>query len=392
MNPRASILAIGTELTTGQITNRNAVWISQKLENLGVEVVLHEAVADDRPMMRDAIHRCLGVSQLLFITGGLGPTSDDFTREVVADYLRVPLEYDESAWERIKARLTGLGIPVAECNRQQCYFPKGAQVLENPAGTASGFRMETGRAVVWVLPGPPREVSGIWEQTQIEADIHTRFPALRPLELHTWQCMGKSEAELSELTEAALQGSGVKVGYRAHRPYVEIKVWIPQGDTPKFKKTFDALEKAIGPWVVTRQGEDLAELLLKKLSSFEEIEIADCATGGVLAERIGRWLRDPAFRSQEASVALVTEWAGVNDPKTWVRQSLAQSDPDSLCLAVAGYSADGEWVCGLRWAEQNRVETFRAPFKIPELHDRNLLYSTELAFKHWLQWLAEMTQ
>src|SRR4051794_23818144 len=102
---KASILAIGTELTTGQITNRNAAWISEQLVNLGAEVVLHEVVADEHQHIREALERCGKVSQLVFVTGGLGPTSDDFTRNVVAEWLGQPLEFDDPSWKRIVSRL-----------------------------------------------------------------------------------------------------------------------------------------------------------------------------------------------------------------------------------------------------------------------------------------------
>src|SRR4051812_12548700 len=115
---KASILAVGTELTSGQITNRNAAWISEKLVDLGIHVVLHETVADDRPMIRGALDRCAQVSQLIFVTGGLGPTTDDFTREVIADWLGQKLEFHEDAWQKILTRLGVYGIPIAESNRQ----------------------------------------------------------------------------------------------------------------------------------------------------------------------------------------------------------------------------------------------------------------------------------
>src|SRR2546423_11411812 len=126
LSNRASVLAIGTELTTGQITNRNAPWISERLVQLGVEVVLHETVADDRSAIEAALNRCSQVSRLIFVTGGLGPTTDDFTRECIAQWAGRKLHFYEESWKKIVTRLSRLGIPVAEANRQQCFLPHGS--------------------------------------------------------------------------------------------------------------------------------------------------------------------------------------------------------------------------------------------------------------------------
>ena len=103
--PRASILTIGTELTTGQITNRNAAWISEKLTELGLEVALHETVPDIHDLMLEALDRCARAAPFVVITGGLGPTKDDFTRDIIAEWSSRKLEFHEPSWQRILDRL-----------------------------------------------------------------------------------------------------------------------------------------------------------------------------------------------------------------------------------------------------------------------------------------------
>src|SRR5277367_6369590 len=93
ISKRASVIAVGTELTSGQITNRNAAWISERLTALGLEVALHETVPDEHDLMLDALKRCAGLSSFVFVTGGLGPTQDDFTRDVVAEWAERKLEF-----------------------------------------------------------------------------------------------------------------------------------------------------------------------------------------------------------------------------------------------------------------------------------------------------------
>lgn len=168
---KASILAIGTELTTGQTTNRNAAWISSQLDSLHIETVVHITVADNHARIKEALEHCARVSQLIFVTGGLGPTTDDFTREVIASWLEKKLIFNEASWQRILNRLTGVGIPVAPSNRQQCFFPEGCEIIPNPDGTASAFSALFGQdsQAIWVLPGPPREVSAVWKNGIREA-------------------------------------------------------------------------------------------------------------------------------------------------------------------------------------------------------------------------------
>jgi molybdenum cofactor synthesis domain-containing protein len=396
---KASILAVGTELTTGQITNRNAAWISEQLVNLGIEVVLHETVSDERSHIQHALQHCSSLSQFIFVTGGLGPTTDDFTREVIASWLNQKLEFDEPSWQRIVDRLNQFGIPVAESNRQQCYFPTGSQIIPNPNGTASGFtHLISGPAPdaiqqIWVLPGPPHEVSAVWEQGIAEM-VRKLCNKTQPSRLFTWQCMGKSEAELGEITEKALAGSQLQTGYRAHRPFVEVKVWCPENLVKKKMTWIQNLEKAISPWIFTKQGEDLAAKLLQQLNRSDSIEILDAASGGLLGTRLGTLLRKPQYQIQAEAIALGTEWSTPFSPEEWISQVLQQGDNLSITLAVAGIDREGQAIIGLREGHRFDKEIVTVPFKNhkhPELLDRNRAWIVEMALKKWSDWLILST-
>jgi molybdopterin-biosynthesis enzyme MoeA-like protein len=332
------------------------------------------------------------MSQLVFVTGGLGPTSDDFTRDVIADWCEKPLLFDEASWQRIVDRLSRFNVTVASSNRQQCFFPLGATILPNPEGTASGFTISLGSPTqqMWVLPGPPREVSAIWAQG-IEASIRTLCPHLQPQKLLTWQCIGKSEAELGEITEIALQGSGLLTGYRAHRPFVEVKVWCPENLLAEKKIWFEKLEEAISPWIVTRQGEDLAARLLRHFYRNEAIEILDSATAGLLAQRLGDLLRRPEFQAQAENLALATEWANTSTPENWVANALEHADESSLTLAIAGFTSDGRAAIGLREEKKIYQDSIQSPYTSPELMDRTRYLTLELALKKWCDWLDHST-
>jgi nicotinamide-nucleotide amidase len=384
---KASILAVGTELTTGQITNRNAAWISEKLTHLGIEVVLHETVPDDYPLIQEALEHCKNSSQLIFVTGGLGPTTDDFTRNVVADWLNQPLEFHDEVWKDIQKRLGGLGVTVAESNKQQCFFPSKSHIIPNPEGSASGFTslVHNTDQRIWVFPGPPREVSSVWDQG-IESQLLEIVPAAKALQLFTWQCMGKTEAELGELTEHTLAGSKLKTGYRAHRPYVEIKVWCAESEVQNKIPWILKLEKALSPWIITQQGEDLAEKLLEKLQRNDEIEMIDAASGGLLAERLGKLLRLPTYQRQSENITMITEWAKPTHLLSWIEEVLEQADPEALTLVLAGIS-DGTAIVGIREGVRIHHEQIISPYLSEELIDRARSFILEIALTKWCHWL-----
>jgi molybdenum cofactor synthesis domain-containing protein len=393
---KAAILAIGTELTTGQITNRNAAWIAEQLLPFGVETVLHETVPDDRFWILEALERCAHVAKLVFITGGLGPTTDDFTRDIVADWLQQPLVFDPPSWQTIQERLTRLSIPIAESNRQQCYFPKNSKILPNSQGTAPGFTAtypKTGSRV-WVLPGPPAEVSALWE-SWIAPELPQILPALEPIHLFTWGCIGKSEAELGEITEAALAGSGLQTGYRAHRPFVEIKVWCPIQDIQAKSSWIQKLEEKIRPWLVTQQDEDWAKKLCSHLNSrlnshpnsVRGTRILDSATSGLLVHRLSPLLKQPQFQVLTQSITIVSEWGQPQDPHLWLQTQLSQADPEFCTLAIAGFTPSGEGQIGMRIAERIESLQFQSHYRRPELTDRRRPEMMEIAFRQWTQWL-----
>jgi nicotinamide-nucleotide amidase len=387
---KATVLAIGTELTTGQITNRNAAWISEKLVNMGIEVIFHLTVPDDRPLILEALEDCAEKSQFIFVTGGLGPTSDDFTREVIGQWVNQPMEYHPTVWDAIVKRLSLFGIPIAESNRQQCYFPKGSRVLSNPEGTAAGFCVPLPEnKSIWVFPGPPREIAAIWknESNEISKTLVASVPNLETIKLFTWECLGKSEAELGEMTEKALLGSGLTTGYRAHLPFVEIKVWCPETKISQNQHWLTQLQTAIQPWVVTTQGEDLAEKLLQYLQNHESIEILDSATGGILTHRLGLLLRESRYTEWAKNCILATEWDFPASPEGWVADVLEKADAQLVTLALGGFTPDGLGAVGIRIEDKVFQAPLQSPYRKVELRERTRHFAIEIALKQWADWL-----
>lgn len=162
MPMKASIIGIGTEITAGQILNSNGQWISKKMTALGVEVTTHIAIPDDRQIILDTLDFCKNKSEIIFVTGGLGPTTDDFTRDVVAEWAQKEMFYDQASYDKIEVRLKARGIEMRESQKQQCYYPKGSTILVNNNGSANAFMLEAQDKTIIVLPGPPKEIDTIW--------------------------------------------------------------------------------------------------------------------------------------------------------------------------------------------------------------------------------------
>jgi len=155
---RAAILAVGSELLTPSKIDTNSLYLTERLNLLGIDLAFKSIIGDDRDELARAVRAALERVDLLVCTGGLGPTDDDVTREVVAGVLGRPLRDNASIADRIRARFEGRGLQMPEINRRQAMVPEGAQILENTKGTAPGLWLEEGDRVIVLLPGPPREL------------------------------------------------------------------------------------------------------------------------------------------------------------------------------------------------------------------------------------------
>src|SRR5437899_3582903 len=160
---RACILAIGSEMLTPFRVDTNSLIITDRLNTIGYDVRLKAVVADDVDELARVLDGALAWADLMVMTGGLGPTEDDITRDAVARVLDVPLDTDEAIVERIRDRFARRGMTMPAINRRQAMVPRGAMVLDNPNGTAPGLWIERGRTTIVLLPGPPREMKPMLE-------------------------------------------------------------------------------------------------------------------------------------------------------------------------------------------------------------------------------------
>lgn len=358
----ASILCIGTELTSGQITNKNASWISLQLRRRGLVIDSHVVVPDERQLILEALRFSSHSSSLLFVTGGLGPTTDDFTRDLIAEWSGKPLEFDEASWQSVVEKLTARKFPVRDFQKQQCFFPQGSRILKNDLGTAAGFYLEAHGKKVFVLPGPPAEIEGIWNSA-IDPWLEKETAHLDHWITQSWDTLGQGESEISFLTEKALAGSELEIGYRVHLPYVEVKISFLQSRQASIQKYISNLESTLKDFIITRNGEDLAESFCQKLKQKKSaLFIFDEITEGLFLSRL-----QPYWKHLLPSQSL--NYSG---------RPLADIATNDFYLA---FKAQDEFHMNLEIRHQGQViqKTFDSPYRLASLSERRKKYWVELA-------------
>ena len=162
---RAEIITVGTEILLGDIVNTNSQYLAKELADLGVEVYYQGTVGDNEERLLQSLEESLNRSDMVITTGGLGPTKDDLTKETAAKFFNQELVLDEKSWNKIEIYFNKLGRVPTENNKKQAYFPKDAIILENSNGTAPGAILRKGKKTIIVLPGPPREMKQMFEES-----------------------------------------------------------------------------------------------------------------------------------------------------------------------------------------------------------------------------------
>ena len=372
----ASILAVGTEITSGEILNRNSTWIAARLEELGIPIRWMQSVPDDRELILKALKHLASESPFLFVTGGLGPTTDDFTRDVIAQFVGQTLCFREESWQRLIDIYQNRGLPLREAHRQQCQFPEGARVLANPVGTAEGFLVEGGGVRIFALPGPPREVEGVFNQ-----DI---LPILQGLSIERTTaltkiiCLGAPESEVAEIVEEVMRGQPVTLGYRASFPYVHVKVWHPIGETP----WLGTLRERLKTWEVGEGAFDMAVQWLDTLKDLKKVRIVDEATGGRLAQRLETLTREREMK--ELEIEVITYFSSLS-----LRSRGTYREPVDGVFSVHLKGQSHQYRVSANLEGQAISKTLEIPYRIPPTSERGRIYMAEHALCTWFEFMRQ---
>jgi nicotinamide-nucleotide amidase len=286
----AEIIAIGSELLAPDRTDTNSLWLTEKLNRIGIEVKLKTIVGDDDARLEEAIRDAVKRSRVVITTGGLGPTEDDITRKVAARSLSRRLLLDESVLAKIRARFEYFGHTMPERNSRQAMVIDGAEVLDNPNGTAPGLYLEHEGCSIALLPGPPREMNPMFENF-VQPRLAAKAGELR-FARRVLRVTGMGESAVDEkISPAYTQYENPQTTLLFNNSEVEIHLRAHGHTEQEAEGLLDELslklEERLGRAVFAFRGETMEEVVGLRLSvGGFTVAVAESCTGGLIAERL----------------------------------------------------------------------------------------------------------
>lgn len=345
---KAETISIGTELLLGQITDTNAVWIAEKLSEVGVDLYFRTTVGDNVGRIVDAIQHALTRADVIITTGGLGPTVDDMTREAVAKATERDLVLDENLLAQIRRLFEKWERTMSDNNVRQAYIPRGATPIENPVGTAPVFIVEHAGKYVISLPGVPREMKHLME-TRI-------LPWLRDKTGGEWIILSKTlrtcaigESQVDSLIADLEESRNPTVGLLAHPGQTDVRVTAKahvRAEAEALIKEMEAkVRERLGDWIYGEGSETVEEVVARLLAARNwRIAIAETNTAGKIAERLRS--RPEGTRIIKSAMLLdsVTEISEQN--ATTIAEQFRNVTAADIALAVLGTTNSGQDLYG----------------------------------------------
>ncbi|MCB0371288.1 MAG: hypothetical protein KDD45_18185, partial [Bdellovibrionales bacterium] len=285
---KAAHLAIGSELTSGQTINTNSHYIAKFLQKNGVINTSHIVIPDNKELIKDSLDFMNKEVDWIFVYGGLGPTSDDFTRNILAEWAGVNLILDPNTWQFIQDYLKNRNYPVREFQQQQAYFPTGSTIMTNSKGTAHGFLFPWKDKTFFVLPGPPKEILSICENFLFNY-IEEKTVNTNSWLTYIWNTFGKGESEVAYLIEPLIHDHKIEVGYRVHLPYVEVKISFFKHELKQHQKLIEQVDETLSNILVYKELNPLPEFFRNQLAKASEFLLLDSYSQGRIYKDLSEW-------------------------------------------------------------------------------------------------------
>jgi nicotinamide-nucleotide amidase len=353
------VINTGSELLLGNTVNTHLSYLGQELFPLGLRIARQVTVPDGEDI-REALADSLTRADIILVTGGLGPTTDDITREITADLLRLPLIEDAASWKAIQDRFARRGLEMTPRNRRQAQAPKGATVLANPNGTAPGLYLRHGSPAqgvtrhLFLLPGPPRELRPMFRNI-VAPILKELVPGGAAFQSRRWLVVGLGESKVESLVgEALLAISGLELGYCARPGVVEIRCI----GAPEALAAAEAIIAARLPANLAGEGgAPLEEIIVHRLAAVgKTLAVAESCTGGGLANKVTdvagasavflegfvTYSNEAKTRALGVPAALIAENGAVSEPvaKAMAEGALRSAGAD-FALATTGIAGPG---------------------------------------------------
>jgi nicotinamide-nucleotide amidase len=311
------ILNTGSELMLGRVLNTHQQWLCRRLADLGYSVTRQVAVPDTAHDIQSAVREALGRANLVLATGGLGPTSDDLTRDLIARLLGKKLRLDDAVLNHIRKRFAARKLVMPSINEVQALVPEGAQVLANPNGTAPGLAMKIDEDGGWkmedgmnagppssilnppssllkrwlvMLPGPPRELRPMFNE-QVVPLLRREFPLDAPFVCRTLRTSGVAESRVQEVIQtplAALVAAGLEVGYCARVGQVDVRLSARGAGGEETVRAAEGITRQIlAAQIYGVDDEEMEAVVVRLLADRgKTLAIAESCTGGGIAHRV----------------------------------------------------------------------------------------------------------
>ena len=335
---KAEIIAVGSEMLTPDRIDTNSLFLTEELNKIGIEVMRKTIVGDNRELLSEAFREALKRVPLIIASGGLGPTEDDLTRETVAELLGRKLRRNDAILRYIEGRFRALGRPMPEVNVRQAMVPEGAEILENPRGTAPGLWLEDGGRSIVLLPGPPREIKPLFRE-QVLPRLERRVSGVR---------MFHREIRVTGLGESSVEQRIVGIYKRFPEVnttvlaapgeiQVHLRMWTEdaQRSQSMLDEIVQGFELALTDRIFSRDGSSLEEVVAADLTMHNAtISAAESCTGGLLAQRLTSVAGSSSYFLGGLvcySNELKTAWAGV--PVELIQSKGAVSSEVAIALA-----------------------------------------------------------
>jgi nicotinamide-nucleotide amidase len=269
------LINTGTELLLGFTQNTHLPYLAAQLATRGLRITRQTTIGDDPAEMRATLTAAIQRADLILVTGGLGPTSDDITRDIVAEVLQRPLRLDNAVAETIRERFRKRGREMPKTNLVQAMVPEGATVLPNPNGTAPGLAIEHAGKNIFLLPGPPREL-----RPMFETYVLPRLSGA-PVDCRIFRTASLPESQVEQLVAPALADlTGLELGYCARPGEVEVRIIGPRAAEAEPR-----VLAALGAHIFSTGHERMEDVVIRGLAG-KTIATAESCTGGLIANRL----------------------------------------------------------------------------------------------------------
>ncbi|MCF6464678.1 competence/damage-inducible protein A [Clostridium sp. Cult2] len=285
----AEIISVGTEIILGSTLNTNTYYLSKKLWEIGIDVLYHTSVTDNPKLLEEVVKIGLNRSDLLIFTGGLGPTADDMTKEVISKTLGLNLELNKNMEDSIKDYFDKTNRFMSSNNIKQAYLPKGAKFLINEIGTAPGIYIEWKEKILVLLPGPPKEMELMFNKYVIPL-IRQNFT----IKIKTINTIGIGESTLETLLIDIIKNQqNPSLATYAKEGQVDIKIVAKGNEEEKVNILLDEMVKKIdnriSEYIYSYEDETIEEVVFKKLKrNHMKIAFCESCTGGLVSARFTR--------------------------------------------------------------------------------------------------------